>query len=227
MIHHHHHHKPKGATLLATLAPRAAVVLFSLVLGYVLLEKKLLPRSWWAPLSKLYFYPMLLPMYLVRSVRSGGRSYFSDVDQFLMIGPTPLVIAGHVSWLHRDGVRAVVNMQAEYGGPTAAYAALRPPIAQLHLPVVDHTEPSARLLEQAVAFIARHRSKGHRVLVHCKGGHGRSAAVAMAWLMSEGGGSLTPEDAQRRLSSVRDVRSQLFQQEDVVAFYRSRQSTVE
>ena len=34
------------------------------------------------------------------------------------------------------------------------------------------------------------------MLVHCKGGHGRSAAVVMAWLMSEGGGGLNPAEAQ-------------------------------
>ena len=74
-------------------------------------------------------------------------------------------------------------------------------------------------LEEAVRFIYAHRRRGHRVLVHCKGGHGRSAAVAMAWLISAHGGSLTPEAAQRRLASVRHVRDSLFRQPAVCEFY--------
>ena len=116
-------------------------------------------------------------------------------------------------------MRAVVNLQAEYRGPVDAYAKLHPPIEQLWLPVVDHTEPTVETLEEAVAFIAQHHARGERILIHCKGGHGRSAAVAMAWLISKEGGALTPKEAQARLSSVRHVRSQLYRQEDILEFY--------
>ena len=60
------------------------------------------------------------------------------------------------------------------------------------------------------------------MLVHCKGGHGRSAAVAAAWLVSEHGGKLTPEAAQRRLSSVRKVRTTLASQPALIAFAERR-----
>lgn len=186
------------------------------LLGYVLLEKKLLPRSWWASLSHFYFYPMMVPSWLFR-LASGP--YFSDVDGGVMLGAVPMVIAGHVEALHRDGVRAVVNMQAEYEGPIAAYERLHPPIEQLRIKVVDHTEPTLDQLERAVAFIKLHRARGERILIHCKGGHGRSAAVAAAWLISEPGGGLTPEAAQRRLSSVRNVRKSLYRQPDILEFY--------
>lgn len=115
-------------------------------------------------------------------------------------------------------MRAVVNMQAEYAGPLDAYAALHPPITQLRIAVTDHEDPTLEQLEEAIAFIAARRARGERVLVHCKGGHGRSAAVAMAWLMTNEG--LTPEAAQRRLSSVRHVRSALYRQPALLEFYR-------
>ena len=115
-------------------------------------------------------------------------------------------------------MRAVVNLQAEYAGPLEAYAKMRPPIEQLRIAVTDHVEPTLEQLEEAVAFISTHRARGERILVHCKGGHGRSAAVAMAWLMTNEG--LTPEAAQRRLTSVRHVRSSLYKQPALLEYYR-------
>jgi atypical dual specificity phosphatase len=217
VAHHHSKRHHAGSHHRVHASSVVLVACACLLLPYVLLEKKLLPRRWWEPLSRLYFYPLMVPKLLLRM--ASGQAYFSDVDEGVMLGATPMVIAGHVEALHRDGVRAVVNLQAEYEGPVAAYAALTPPIVQLRVPVVDHVEPTVTQLEAAVSFIAKHRARGERVLIHCKGGHGRSAAVAMAWLMSEPGGGLAPLEAQTRLSSVRKVRSRLFEQADVREFY--------
>ena len=208
--HHHPHHPPRHLVVTSS-----AIVLSAFLVGYFLLEKKLLPKRLWRPLSTFYFYPLMVPNLLVRM--ASGQPYFSDVDGGVMLGATPMLMAGHVQALHDDGVRAVVNLQAEYAGPVAAYRALHPPIEQLRIPVTDHVEPTVAQLEQAVAFIRLHRARGERVLVHCKGGHGRSAAVAMAWLISSEG--LTPEEAQRRLSSVRHVRSSLDKQPAITTYY--------
>jgi len=197
-----------------------ATGLGALLIVYVLLQKKWLPKFLWKPLARFYFYPMLLPAFLWRRFVVGG-AYFTDVDGSLLLGAVPLQCAGHVKQLHKDGVRAVVNMQDEYEGPQAAYAELSPPIMQFHLPVVDHIEPTVDQLEAAVSYIARHRPTG-RVLVHCKGGHGRSAAVAAAWLVSEHGGELTLEEAQGRLSAARKVRKNLYLQPALTQFYRRR-----
>ena len=213
MTSHRHYHTFTPASRLGT------VFLSLVLLTYILLEKKILPRSWWLPLSKLYFWPLLLPNFLIRMARG---NYFSDVDGGVMLGSTPIVFAGHVAALHSDGVRAVVNLQAEYSGPVRAYTEHQ--IEQLWLPVIDHTEPSLQILIDAVAFIGHHRALKHRVLVHCKGGHGRSAAVAAAWLISAAGGGMSPEAAQRRLSSLRDVRSTLYLQSDIRAFYELQHS---
>ena len=80
--------------------------------------------------------------------------------------------------------------------------------------------PPRRTLQAAVAFIAEHAKAG-KVMVHCKGGHGRGAAVAFAYLMSEHGGSLTPEEAQARLNAVRLVRKKLYLQDNLQAFYKA------
>ena len=75
-------------------------------------------------------------------------------------------------------------------------------------------------VQEAVAFIAERAKAGEKVMVHCKGGHGRSAAVAFAYLLSEHGGSLTPEAAQERLSSLRHVRKKLYLQDNLQGFYK-------
>ena len=198
-----------------------ACTIGAFLLGYLLLERKMLPRQWWPALAKFYFTPMMVPNLLFRIAQ--GKPYFTEVDSVVMLGAVPMVVAGHLSSLHDAGVRAVVNLQAEYPGPVASYAAMHPPIEQLWLPVVDHTEPSVEVLRSAVLFIAKYRALGHRVLVHCKGGHGRSAAVAMAWLIRAH--ELTPQAAQRRLSSMRHVRKALYQQAAVLQFYEGEQTS--
>jgi len=216
MIHKRHTHRRHRDHRHALWESTLAACLFAFLLLYILLEKKCLPRSWWAPLSSFYFWPMAMPRLLWRMAT--GAKYFTDIDETVLLGAAPMVIAGHVRELHTEGVRAVVNLQAEWRGPTAAYAALDPPIEQLWIPVVDHTELTVMQLEQAVAFITSHHQRGERVLVHCKGGHGRSAAAVMAWLVSESGGGLTPQDAQRHLSSLRAVREHLDTQASILEF---------
>lgn len=191
------------------------------IVTYILLQKKMLPKSLWLPLTKFYFYPMIVPNYIWRNLFVRGP-YFSRVDDSLFLGAVPLVCAGHVSLLHSMGVRSVVNMCAEYAGPVNAYASMSPPIKQLHLPVTDHLEPSVDQLRSAVAFIVENSRNGGKVLVHCKGGHGRSAAVALAYLISEAGGSLSPGDAQALLNSVRHVRKALYLQPELVRFHKLR-----
>jgi rhodanese-related sulfurtransferase len=55
----------------------------------------------------------------------------------------------------------------------------------LHLPVLDFTSPTAQQLQQALAFIAEHRT-GRRVYVHCALGYLRSVSVAAALLRAQG-----------------------------------------
>jgi protein-tyrosine phosphatase len=51
--------------------------------------------------------------------------------------------------------------------------------------VLDGTPPSAEQLSRAVRWIDEQRARGP-VLVHCAAGHGRSATVVLAWLVSCG-----------------------------------------
>ena len=55
-------------------------------------------------------------------------------------------------------------------------------------------------MQSGVEFIKEFSAKGERVLVHCKGGHGRAGAVTMAWLLSNDADA-TPESVQAFMSA--------------------------
>ena len=65
--------------------------------------------------------------------------------------------------LSKLGVTGVVNMCYEYSGPKNSYSSLG--IKQLHIPVVDHYEPSVDDLLAATEFITNHQKQGGRVYV--------------------------------------------------------------
>ncbi|TYZ68073.1 hypothetical protein PybrP1_013082 [[Pythium] brassicae (nom. inval.)] len=81
----------------------------------------------------------------------------------------------------------------------------------------DHTEPSLGDIETAMAFIKEKQASGVRVYVHCKGGNGRSAAIAFCWLLYAR--NMTLLEAQEYISDKRRVRKSLYKQPVIVAFY--------
>lgn len=109
----------------------------------------------------------------------------------------------------------MVNLCAEYAGPAAQYKALG--MRQLRLPTTDHFEPQVEDLERAVQFIRAHQLQGQRVYVHCRAGHGRSAAVVLAWLLHRYP-TVDPQELNQELCRLRPVRSTLWKQPQFQAF---------
>lgn len=113
-------------------------------------------------------------------------------------------------------VRGVINYCEEYRGPLASYRRLG--IAELHLPTADHFEPTVADFVATVRFIQKFRESGSRVYVHCRAGHGRSAAGVFAWLLAKDPNA----DAQtlnRELGLLRDVRKTLWKQPNLRRFH--------
>jgi atypical dual specificity phosphatase len=147
-------------------------------LVFFLFQKRLLPKGISKIVSKIFFLPTFPITILMRL-----GNYWTNIDDTLLLGCAPIGILGHPSQLHKLGVRGVINMCYEYNGPKGYYSALG--IKQLHLPTVDHFEPTLSQMTEAVRFIQEYKNKGERVYVHCKGGHGRAASIAMCWMMNE------------------------------------------
>ncbi|MDE0828548.1 MAG: dual specificity protein phosphatase family protein [Vicinamibacterales bacterium] len=158
---------------------------------------------------RLLFVPSLL-YNLVLARLLPHRHWWDQVDGHVLLGALPL------PWLVDDmaaaGVRAVVNTCVEYGGPIQRYA--RHGIEQLHTPTLDFTPPALDDIERAVDFVEAHRSRGDTVYIHCKAGRGRSATVALCWLVAHRG--MTPTEAQAHLESVRPHVNRSLWQRDVV-----------
>jgi atypical dual specificity phosphatase len=193
-------------------ATKIGFVSFTVAAGfYGLFQKKLLPEGISRFVSKVLFFPTLPFTYLARI-----GNLFTELDETLILGVSPLSVLGHPEELHKRGVRGVVNMCCEYSGPQSSYNTLG--IKQLRLPTVDHFEPSVENLKAAVRFIDGYKKKGEKCYVHCKAGHGRAAAVALCWLMYQQP-DREPKDLNETLCSKRKVRKRLWQQTNVKGFY--------
>ena len=164
---------------------------------------------------RLLFRPTLLYNQIMHRLRP-ARRWWDRVDEHVIVGALPL--PHHVDGLAREGVRAVVNTCLEYAGPEREYA--RAGIEQLRVPCLDFTPPSGDDVERAVAFIDQHARRGETVYVHCKAGRGRSATIALCWLVHAHG--MTPEAAQQRLQAVRPHVNRGLWQRQVVQQFAAR-----
>ena len=147
--------------------------------------------------------------------RAWGERYGLDKRPVVLVGTKPSALLGDPRRLAAMGVTGVVNLCAEFRGPETAYRRLA--IEHLRLPTSDHVEPAAEVLDAAVAFIRKHERAGGRVYVHCKAGHGRSAAVAYAWLVFADRGATSPRAVYAAFARKRNVRRGLWRQPNVAS----------
>lgn len=199
----------------------AARIMYTLwtffIVGFALFQKRLLPPRLATLAARAYFYPTLPLTYARLCFLPPHAGLWTRIDETVLIGAAPIGILGHPRRLRRLGVRAVINCCDEYNGPDWS----RHHIEHLHIPTVDHLEPSLADLKTAVRFIESHRRQGHRVYVHCKAGHGRSAAVAYAWLLHANYGKVAPFELFEGIAARRRVRQNLWRQVNILSFYES------
>lgn len=206
-----------GSLLLSMLRRLMVTMAGGFVLGFGLFTKRLLPPHFAAVAAKTYFYPTLPLTYARLALLPPRAGLWTAVDDTVLVGAAPCAMLGHPRRLRDLGVQGVVNLCAEYAGPSDAFEKLG--IEQLRLPTVDHVEPSTEDLATAVDFIGRIQRQGGKVYVHCKAGHGRSAAVAYAWLLKSNYGKVAPFESYEALASKRGVRRNLWRQPNLLSYY--------
>lgn len=153
---------------------------------------------------------MLLGRWLKR------RDWWTAIDDHVILGALPL--PADVPKLARLGVRGVVNTCEEYRGPALEYE--QHGIKQLRMPTIDFTHPAEVDIDKAIDFIDAHVRADHRVYVHCKAGRGRSATVAICWLMKSK--HLSAAKAQTWLSAKRPHVNQRLTERPVVRAYEAK-----
>lgn len=138
------------------------------------------------------------------------RNWWDFIDEHVIVGAFPFSF--DVDAMADAGVRAVVNTCNEYGGPVTQYE--KHSIEQLHIPTIDFTPPSLEDVKKGVQFVSRHVEQGNTVYIHCKAGRGRSATVAICWLMAAK--SMDPWQAQKYLLEKRSHVHSTLPERDVV-----------
>ena len=102
------------------------------------------------------------------------------IDEHVLVGAVPS--RQNLRLYASQGVRAVVNMCEEFAGHQKTLDDLG--LMQLHLPTLDYHCPSVADLRGGIAFIQETIASDGRVFIHCKAGRGRSAIMAICYLMA-------------------------------------------
>ncbi|KAL2911161.1 hypothetical protein HK105_209369 [Polyrhizophydium stewartii] len=171
---------------------------------------------------------------------ANGLAWYNRIDERLVIGALPDDEAVVRELVEKENVTGVLNMCAEFAGLQSLYNQLG--VEHAHMGVDDFEVPNAIMLQSAVNAISLCRSgaqwiKTHleetqprkpnaSVYVHCKAGKGRSAAVALAYLISTYG--MTPQEAQVvLLEKRRQVDEDIYETPEVADFYEMYLSRLE
>jgi atypical dual specificity phosphatase len=132
-------------------------------------------------------------------------------------------LSWHVKLLVKEGVKAVVNTCDEYSGPVEEYEVHG--IKQLHIPTVDHFEPTLADTIKAIDFIDKHAEKGEGVYIHCKSGVGRSGNIAFCWLLKKRRESL--EETNSYIQTRRRVKRNLHKRKICKEYFNRLNNIVE
>ena len=168
-------------------------------------------------LLKVMFWPTLAWTMLLHQAMPDTRRWYDRVDEKVIIGALPL--KRQLDTLARvERVTGVINFCDEFNGhPEYESVGMR----QLRLPVLDYCAPSTQQLEAGLDFIKK-QPAGGSVYVHCKAGRGRAGTMLMAYLIDAKG--LTPQEAQKALSTVRPhVSGRLWKRPSVRELHRRTQ----
>ena len=143
--------------------------------------------------AKFVLGPVLVAQWLSWKYYRSQSNPMDSVEDGVWIGRHLTLVEAQQAT--KETIGAVIDVCNAFDEP----APLRS-VKRLELPILDLTAPSESQVNQAVEFIEKHRGQG--VLVHCKAGYSRSAAIVAAWLVRTGRAE-NAEAAFRKLKAVR------------------------
>lgn len=110
------------------------------------------------------------------------ESTLAPIDDRLYLGRLPL--PGEIDDVREAGISAVVDLCAEL--PEVDFLRRLPAGQYLAVPVLDGFTPTFEQLLIITDWVTGMLQRGHRVLLHCALGHGRSAVAAACTLLRLG-----------------------------------------
>lgn len=99
--------------------------------------------------------------------------------------------------LHHEGIKAIVSVDEE-GLPLHMLA--EHGFQYLHLGIADFQPPTLQQAEEFIAFVEKQKGEGNAVMVHCRGGYGRTGTMLASYLISKG------QTAANAIAEVREKR---------------------
>ncbi len=145
--------------------------------------------------TRVFYYPSIGYSAALQSL--GRWRKWDRLDDYVLLGGRPSRKDVHA--LAAIGVTAIVNLCEEFGGHARAMETAG--ITQLYLPTLDFHCPTPEALQCGVEFLLDQRTKSRQSYIHCKVGRGRSATLALCYLIAAHGLSLPA--AFRKLKAVR------------------------
>ncbi|QSX32092.1 dual specificity protein phosphatase family protein [Shewanella avicenniae] len=133
----------------------------------------------------------------------------SKITDHLYLGSR--LLPSDLDVLKQQGISAILDVTAEFDA-IAAEALAAAGINYLNVPVLDHDVPSRLALRRAMQWLSRQQRLGHKTLVHCALGRGRSVLMLAAWLLSQDqrrSFTTVISEIKRHRSSIRLNRRQL------------------
>lgn len=175
---------------------------------------KSLPTPVMSFTAKFLFWPTLLWNELLVRRSAGKLRWFDEVFED---GKAKLFLGGF-PWrpeilrnMEAAGVQSVVSLVGEYE------ATLPVNFRSYRIPMVDFAQPDLKLVRQAVELVKSEISEGRSVYLHCKAGKGRSATVAVCFLIEVSAPDPVEVIRRKRPQVLRSIG-----QRDVVKNYQIR-----
>jgi protein-tyrosine phosphatase len=122
------------------------------------------------------------PYFLLNAVSFRSYRMLSREPAFVEVAPN-LYLGRRLT--NREAIRTPWNYVLDLAAEFAEARPLRIRPGYRSLPILDATAPTEAQLQSAVAWI-RESEKAGPVYVHCALGHGRSACIVVAYLLSAG-----------------------------------------
>jgi atypical dual specificity phosphatase len=138
---------------------------------------------------------------IYRKVRA---SFVDRPTNFGWVIPDNLAASGipssrkQVQWLKKNGVDSILTL-TEKPLPEEYFTGTG--VDSFHVQMFDHAAPSQESLAEAVHLVRKQIEGGHKVLVHCLAGQGRTGSVLTSYVVEYEG-----KDVDSALSELRAAR---------------------